>query len=169
MGEVIEWAPNEQAEWDQLKRRTASRKFQEQEAAAAPLPGEPEPVDPVAELLDVLTMARDYVAPIAPYVPQIYTDEVLRELAAKTVPVLDKHGWSLSGVSDFLGPELRLLAFLAPLLYVTYLAAKAHKAAQLAERTVDMPAPQERTPEAAPVRTLVPVQDTGGQLREMGA
>lgn len=160
MGEVVEW--------DLLERRAASMAFQEQEAASAPMPGEPSPIDPVEELVDVLKMVRDYVAPIAPYVPQIYTDEVVHELAAKTVPVLDKHGWSLSGVSDFLGPELRLLAFIAPLLYVTYLAAKAHRAAQLAERTVDMAAPQPAAQAAPPVRALVPVQDTGGQLRGMG-
>ncbi|MGU8077839.1 hypothetical protein [Burkholderia pyrrocinia] len=161
MGEVIEW--------DLVERRAASMAFQEQEAAAAPLPGEPTPIDPVEELYDMLKMVRDYVAPIAPYVPAIYTDEVLHELAAKTVPVLDKHGWSLSGVGDLFGPELRLLAFIAPLLYVTYLAAKAHKAAQLAERTVDAAPAAAAAPAAEPVRAVVPVRDTGGQLQPLGA
>ncbi|WP_175887934.1 hypothetical protein [Burkholderia contaminans] len=160
MGEVVEW--------ELLERRAASMAFQAQEEAAAPLPGEPEPINPVEELFDMLKMARDYVAPLAPYVPAIYSDEVLHELAAKTVPVLDKHGWSLSGVGDLFGPELRLLAFIAPLLYVTYLAAKAHKAAQLAERTVDA-APAAPAPQVEPVRAVVPVRDTGGQLQALGA
>ncbi|WP_157648123.1 hypothetical protein [Burkholderia ubonensis] len=161
MGEVVEW--------ELLERRAASMAFQAQEAAAAPLPGEPEPIDPVAELLDMLKMARDYVAPLRPYVMQIYTDDVLRELAAKTVPVLDKYGWSVSGVGDLFGPEIRLLALIAPLLYVTWQVEKAHRAAQLAERTVDAAPAAAATAPVEPVRAVVPVRDTGGQLQPMGA
>jgi hypothetical protein len=63
--------------------------------------------------------------------------KVLTELAAKTVPVLDKYGLSLAGVGDMFGPELRLLVVVAPLAYVTYKTHKAYKAAELAARTVD--------------------------------
>ncbi|KVA74082.1 hypothetical protein WM36_17195 [Burkholderia ubonensis] len=161
MGEVVEW--------DLLERRAASMAFQAQEAAAAPLPGEPEPIDPAAELLDMLKMARDYLAPLLPYVPAIYTDEVLTELAAKTVPVLDKYGLSVAGVGDLFGPELRLLVLVAPLAYVTYRTHKAYKAAELEARTVDAAPAAAATPPAEPVRVVVPVRDTGGQLQPQGA
>ncbi|KFL54377.1 hypothetical protein JM78_04550 [Burkholderia pyrrocinia] len=159
MGEVVEW--------ELLERRAASMAFQAQEAAAAPLPGEPEPIDPADELLDMLKMARDYLAPLLPYVPAIYSDEVLAELAAKTVPVLDKYGLSLSGVGDLFGPELRLLVVVAPLAYVTYKTHKAYKAAEQEARTVD--AAPAAAPAPTPARAVVPVRDTGGQLQPQGA
>ncbi|MBJ9686056.1 hypothetical protein I5589_03070 [Burkholderia vietnamiensis] len=157
----------EMTEWDLVERRAASMAFQAQEAAAAPMPGEPEPIDPAAELLDMLKMVRDYLAPLLPYVPAIYTDEVLTELADKTVPVLDKYSLSLSGVGDLFGPELRLLVVVAPLAYVTYRTHKAYKAAELEARTVD--AAPAAAPTAEPMRAVVPVRDTGGQLQPLGA
>ena len=160
---------------DLLERKAAAFEFEAEQAASAPLPGEPEPIDPAAELRELLELARDWVAPMLPYVPHIYTDEVLVELSAKTVPVLDKWGVSLSGVGDFLGPEIKLAALVIPLAFVTYKTHKAWKQAELEGRTIEArdPAMPDRAPAPAPdvppVRTLVPVKDTGGQLQAMGA
>lgn len=160
---------------DLIERKAAAFEFEAEQAAAAPLPGEPEPINPVDDLRELLVLARDWVAPMLPYVPHIYTDEVLVELSKKTVPVMDKWGMSLDGVGDFLGPELKLAALVLPLAFVTYKTHKAWRQAELeastveAQRSAPHPAPAPDVPPVPPVRTLVPVQDTGGQLRMQGA
>lgn len=158
---------------DLIERKAAAFEFEAEQAASAPLPGEPQPIDPADELREMLVLGRDWVAPMLPYIPHIYTDEVLAELSKKTVPVLDKWGVSLDGVGDLLGPELKLAALVIPLAIITYKTHKAWRQAELESRTVearstDVPAPAPM-PDVPPVRTLVPVQDTGGQLRSMGA
>lgn len=153
---------------DLIERKAAAFEFEAEQAAAAPLPGEPQPVNPADELREVLELARDWVSPMLPYVPAIYTDEVLTELSAKTIPVLEKWGVSLDGVSDLLGPELKLAALVLPLAYVTYRTHKAYRDAQQAERTVDMPSAPQPAPPVPPVRAMVPVQDTGGMLKMQG-
>jgi hypothetical protein len=161
----------ELVEWELLERRAAAFEFQEQEARTAPLPGEPEPVNPAQEVGDCLKVIRDLLAPLLPYLPGIYTDEVVAEVAAKVVPVMDKYGLSVEGVGDLFGPELSLAVTVLPLAYVTYKVHGQYKAALEAERTVEMPKQPERpAPVAvAPVRAMVAVRDTGGQLSMQGA
>lgn len=152
--------------WELIERRAAAFEFEAEQEAAAPLPGEPQPIDPKEELADVLKLVRGLLGPALPYIPEIYTDEVVDALAATTVPVLDKYGIAIGGVGGLLGPELALLALVVPLGIVTVRTHKAWREAQTVEAAPKvMPAPVQ----VAPVRAVVPVRDTGGMLSMQGA
>ncbi|MFM0364229.1 hypothetical protein [Paraburkholderia sediminicola] len=153
--------------WELIERRAAAFEFEAEQEAGAPLPGEPVPVDPKEELADVLKVIRDLLGPALPYIPEIYTDEVVSALAATTVPVLDKYGIAIGGVGGLLGPEIALLALVVPLGIVTVRTHKAWKEAQTIEQA-PRTAPQAPV-QVAPIRAMVAVRDTGGQLSMQGA
>jgi hypothetical protein len=157
-------------DWALLERRAAAFEFEAESEAAAPMPGEPAPIDPKEEVADVLKLVRDLIGPLLPYIPQIYTDEVCAEVAGKTVPVLDKYGIAIGGVGGLLGPELALAALVLPLGYVTVKTHKAYKQALEQER-------REALQVARGTQTIVPapivqapavVRDGGGMLRGQG-
>jgi hypothetical protein len=155
--------------WELIERRAAAFEFEAEQEAGAPLPGEPLPVDPKEELADMLKLVRGLLGPALPYIPEIYTDEVVDVLAATTLPVLDKYGIAISGVGGLFGPELALLALVVPLGIVTVRTHKAWREAQTVEQAPQA-APQASAPvQVAPVRAMVPVRDTGGMLSMQGA
>ncbi|WP_028214713.1 hypothetical protein [Paraburkholderia mimosarum] len=153
--------------WELIERRAAAFEFEAEQQAGAPLPGEPVPVDPKEELADVLKLIRGLLGPALPYIPEIYTDEVVNALAETTVPVLDKYGIAIGGVGGLLGPELALLALVVPLGIVTVKTHRAWREAQTVEQ-VTHAAPQPAPVPVQPVRAVVPVRDTGGMLSMQG-
>jgi hypothetical protein len=159
-------------DWALIERRAAAFEFEAASEAAAPLPGEPAPIDPKEEVADVLKFVRDLIGPFLPYIPEIYTDEVCGEVAAKTVPVLDKYGIAIGGVGGLLGPELALAALVVPLGIITVKTHKAYKEAVLIEarrlQVEQRAAAAHVNPPAPAVQVPAVVRDGGGMLRGQG-
>lgn len=95
--------------------------------------------DEVAELSGLLCMVAGLFAPLLPRVASIYTPETCAVLAAATLPVMRKHGWSVPGMLSKWGDEFALAVVVLPLGVATYKAAKEDFAA--AEK---YPAPGEK-------------------------
>lgn len=81
--------------------------------------------DATAETAAVLKVVVALLSPMLPYLPEIYTDEKVQELAGAYVPVAEKNGWASGGWFDKYGPELVLAATALPLAFLT---TQAHKA-----------------------------------------
>lgn len=133
------------------------------------LPGEsppPEPIDPAQEWEGILTMLVMAGGVAWPYLPTVYTPEAIKALSGAIVPVAQKYGVELGGVSS---PELALLMVAAPLGLAHVMVHKQWKAEQDAARTVEngsQPAPAERQ---APSHLGGNFEDNGGRLMPQGA
>lgn len=119
-------------------------------AGAAPLPP-----DPVAEAKAVFGVAVMMLTPVLPYLPGIYTDEALGNLAAAYVPVAQKYGWDMSTWLGQYAAEIALAGVAIPLAMRTSAAHQAWlRAKQAAAAPKPEAAPQEPTepppPHAAP-------------------
>ncbi|WP_343549445.1 hypothetical protein [Ralstonia sp.] len=122
------------------------------EADLPPLPGEPPPVDPVQEWADLIGLIVMLGTPLLPYLPAIYTDETVKELAGAVQPVAAKYGIDGTGLGST--PELRLLIVAAPLAVGTYVTHRAWREQQKgpspAVETVTNVAPPPPVPGQAP-------------------
>jgi len=103
----------------------------EQEAEAAAMAGDVEPARPdqVAETAAMFGAAVALLSPMLPYLPGIYTQERVEQLAGAYMPVAEKYGWSAGGWLEKFGAEIALVAVAGPLIVQTVGAHKAHKAA----------------------------------------
>ena len=145
---------------------TLKRKAHAAETAAAadlpPLPGEPEPIDPATEWEMTLTVLVAALGPALPYLPTIYTPDTIKALANAIVPVASKYDLSVGGMMA--GPEIGLLMVAGPLALSTYVAHKAWRAQQDAERTVEDAPPAAVTPPQTRTALGENMQDMGGRL-----
>ncbi|WP_354682645.1 hypothetical protein [Cupriavidus necator] len=147
---------------DALKRKAYA--FEGQAAASLPpLPGEPEPVDPVVEWEMSLSLLVAVLSPALPYLPTVYTPDTIKALAGAIVPVADKYGLSVGGIMS--GPEIGLLIVAGPLALATYVAHKGWREQQEAERTVENGG---ALPEVVPPQSRSHLgenmEDSGGRL-----
>lgn len=121
-------------------------------AELPPLPGEPPPVDPVQEWAEMLGLVVMLATPLLPYLPAIYTEETVRELAGAVHPVAAKYGIDGTGLGAT--PELRLLLVAAPLAVATVMTHRAWREQQQtpgpAVETVTNVAPPPPVPGQAP-------------------
>ena len=117
-----------------------------------PLPGEPPPVDPVAEWAELIGLIVMLATPLLPYLPAIYTEETIHGLAAAVHPVADKYG--IDGTGLGMSPEIKLIMVAAPLAVGTYLTHRAWREQQRepgpAVETVTNVAPPPPVPGQAP-------------------
>lgn len=80
-------------------------------------PGAPPVVaDPAEELFTALTIAVAMLGQVLPYLPAIYTEQVLRGIAGALSKVSEKYGWDTSGFFSKYAPEIMLLATVLPTL-----------------------------------------------------
>ncbi|GLC96846.1 hypothetical protein Tamer19_62550 [Cupriavidus sp. TA19] len=146
---------------DTIKRKAHA--FESQAGAdLPPLPGEPEPVDPAVEWEMSLTLLVTVLSPALPYLPTIYTPDTIKALAGAIVPVADKYGLSVGGIMS--GPEIGLLLVAGPLALSTYVAHRAWREQQDAERTLEAAPPPEVVPPQSRSHLGEHTQDTGGRL-----
>lgn len=145
---------------DTLRRKAHAAESQAEDLP--PLPGEPEPVDPADEWTMTLTVLVTALSPALPYLPAIYTPDTIRALAGAIVPVASKYGLSVGGIMS--GPEIGLLMVAGPLALSTYVAHRAWREQQDAERTVDEAPPAAVAPPQARSHLGENMQDTGGRL-----
>ncbi|NUO87662.1 MAG: hypothetical protein HOQ37_16335 [Cupriavidus sp.] len=146
---------------DTLKRKAHAYESQAG-ADLPPLPGEPEPVDPAVEWEMSLTLLVTVLSPALPYLPSVYTPDTIKALAGAIVPVADKYGLNVGGLMS--GPEIGLLLVAGPLALSTYVAHRAWREQQDAERTVDNAPPAEVAPPQSRSHLGENMQDTGGRL-----
>lgn len=146
--------------FDLLERKAAAFETQIETDAAAPLPGEPEPISPADELAELIVLGVTVASPLLPYLPTIYTPEVCKSLAVAIVPVAEKYGVDMSGVRG--GPELTLLMVALPLAAMTFAAHKQWRAELDKARTLDARPQGEHVPRVPSVNE---VEDHGGRLR----
>lgn len=135
------------------------------------LPGEsppPEPIDPAQEWEGLLTMAVMAGSVLWPYLPSVYTPEAIKGVSVAIVPVAQKYGIEMSGMSS---PELALLLATAPLAIAHVMVHKQWKAQQEAERTVENATapPSEVVPPQSRSHLGENMQDNGGRLMPQGA
>ena len=83
----------------------------------------------VVEMEGVLTLMVGFVSPMFPTLQRVYTPNNIKALATTAIPVMQKHGWSLSGAMSKWGAELALAAVAIPLGIQTYQAVNADMAA----------------------------------------
>lgn len=118
--------------------------------------------DPVQETAALLGVCVGMVAPLLPYLPAIYTDEVVGRLAAAYVPVAEKHGWGIGGeFFERWGPEIVLAGTVLPLAMATKSAHQAWAAERAAEKRAEKAAADEaarRQKAAAEQMPAEPVQ-----------
>lgn len=113
----------------------------------------PPPPDPVAEAKAVFGVAVMMLSPVLPYLPAIYTDEALGNLAAAYVPVAQKYGWDMSTWLGQYAAEIALAGVAIPLAMRT---SAAHQAWVKAKKAAAAPAAAEQQtsdpppPHAAP-------------------
>ncbi|ALS61858.1 hypothetical protein [Pandoraea norimbergensis] len=148
--------------FDLLERKAAAFESQIETAAAAPLPGEPEPINPADELAELIVLGVTVASPLLPYLPSIYTPDVCKQLAAAIVPVAEKYGIDVSGVRG--GPELTLIMTALPLAAMTFAAHKQWRAEVEKARTLEMDAQNGRVAHGPPA-PQTKVEDHGGRLR----
>lgn len=149
---------------DTLRRK--AHVAESQAAADLPLlPGEPEPIDPAAEWEMSITLLVTVLAPALPYLPAIYTPDTIKALAGAIVPVANKYGLDVGGMMS--GPEIGLLLVAAPLGLSTYVAHRAWRAQQDAERTLDEAPPAAVVPPQKRTHLGEHMEDTGGRLPEI--
>lgn len=95
-------------------------------APAAPV------IDPAQEWAGVLKIAVMMLTPAMPFMPAIYSDETIAQLAGAIVPVADKYGVTTGGVFGRFGPEIGLAAVAGPLVIRTVQEFRAMRAEQRA-------------------------------------
>lgn len=154
---------------DTLRRKALAAETVE--AADLPLlPGEtppPEPIDPAQEWEGMLTMLVMVGSVALPYLPTVYSPEAIKALAGAIVPVAQKYGVDLGGMSS---PELALLLVAAPLGIGHVVAHKQWRAEQDAARTLENAPPPTVAPQRNDRSQLGGnFEDTGGRLRPVGA
>ncbi|KDP85617.1 hypothetical protein CF70_013045 [Cupriavidus sp. SK-3] len=155
---------------DMLRRKAHAAETVETEDLPL-LPGEsppPEPIDPAQEWEGILTMLVMAGTVALPYLPTIYTPEAIKALSGAIVPVAQKYGVDLGGVSS---PELALLMVVAPLGLAHVMVHKQWRAQQEAERTVENATapPSEVVPPQPRSHLGENMQDNGGRLMPQGA
>lgn len=87
-------------------------------------------VDPANEAKELIAFAVELFTPIYPVIAGIYTPERQARLAAATVPLLDKYGFSLGGFFEKWGPEIGFAIVAGPMIRETVIAIKADSAAK---------------------------------------
>lgn len=93
-------------------------------AAGAQIGGMPATVeDPVEANAEMLTTLIAMIEPALPFLPQVYTPEVIKRIAVAYTKVEQKYGWNLSGQ---LPPELLLAIALIPPTAQAVLLARMH-------------------------------------------
>lgn len=109
-------------------------------------PGAPPVVaDPAEELFTALVIAVAMLGQALPYLPHIYTEPVLRNIAGALAKVSEKYGWDTSGFFAKYAPEIMLLATVLPTLpalkrgHLSWMAAREKAAQQEGQK----PAPAE--------------------------
>ena len=115
-------------------------------------------VDPAKEMAAVIGVAVGLLSPALPYLPGIYTQERIQQIAAAYVPVAEKHGWNMGGWMEQWGAEIALGAVALPALMQTVQAHKAYKDAKARAAAMEKgqaPAAAEDRPEASPPGVVV--------------
>jgi hypothetical protein len=137
---------------------------QEQAAQEAQVNAETEK----SELIGVLTITAALFTPMFPSLEKIYTPQTIQSIAAASVPVMQKHGWSAGSLLGKYGEEFALLAVCAPVAFATYKGVKAD--IEEAERKREEEEKKEKQQNEAESYTVVipPPQDFEPQVQARG-
>lgn len=111
------------------------------------------PLDPAQEWEIAIKLAIMLAAPMAPFLPTIYTEETIGHLARAIVPVADKYGWNTGGLLERFGPEIGLAMIAGPLVLRTSQAWQAYRESLRAAKAkpVEEADGRQATPAASPV------------------
>jgi hypothetical protein len=110
------------------------------DAEGNPIPPEEEakPIDPGAENYAMLKDLLKVALPAFPFLVEIYTDEVLQEIANAWAAVEEKHGWN---IRKYMSVEVQFLLVAGPPTFTAVMVMKAYLDQKKAEfdqaRTVD--------------------------------
>jgi len=110
---------------DDLAQLTAeAAAIDAQLAPATPTPEQPaapqvSPND-IAEMSALLQIVAGMFSPLFPSLANVYTPQSCDALASAAIPVMAKHGWSVSGLLGNYAEEVALLAVAAPMALATY-------------------------------------------------
>jgi len=118
-------------------------------------PGEPgtpqvDPAIEAVELAAILQAISSLFVPVFPSLATIYTPDVCNALATATIPVMQKHGWSVPGIMADWAEEIALATVALPLGFATWQAVKADVAK--AEKAVKASPEKAVTGETAEVK-----------------
>jgi hypothetical protein len=105
--------------------------------------------NPAEEWAAMLKVGVLILTPALPFLPSIYTDEAVGNLAAAIVPVADKYEISAGGLFGKYGPEIGLALAAGPLVVRTVIEFRAMRAAQAEPREKEIRAEAEQPAEAA--------------------
>lgn len=112
----------------------------------------------IEELSGLIGMVAGLFVPLLPSLATIYTPDTCTTLAAATLPVMKKHGWSVPGVLSKWGEEIALAAIALPLSITTWKAVSADIAAANVAAQVAAPGHPGQIPDSA-AQIAEPAQD----------
>lgn len=132
--------------------------------ASDPGPTEAAPSGTAQELAALLVIVRSILGPFLPTLNQIYSDKNIKEIASKTAPVIDKHGWQDVIKLARWKEEIECAACVLPLATITFMSVKGDLANLRAAKAAAEKKPEEKPPAKSGLSVVNPGTDPGRDL-----